>query len=272
MHQVQRLGGRRRSRRVFLASVEPMEQLCLLSDFTMLSVTQTSGTTLSFDYQVQVSNISSLEVDFYRSATPTWSAPADVKIGSANLSGNELTEGTHDDVTAVLNAPSPSGAAPLSLDPAHPYVFAVATGPDNITTDAYYQNFIVGAVSHGLELPPSLSNTPPAWEVEMAASLQADGYNKVFAFSWSRTSGLPIPGEGTKAGNRLANDIETFLEGPGNVPAGAVVDIQLIGHSRGSVVITQAMDDLQNDLGKIPQAAGGYWLLTYLDPHPGARH
>ena len=46
-----------------------------------------------------------------------------------------------------------------------------------------------------------------------------------------------------------------------------MVDIQLIGHSRGSVVITQAMQDLQNDLNNIPQAAGGYWLLTYLDPH-----
>jgi hypothetical protein len=28
------------------------------------------------------------------------------------------------------------------------------------------------------------------------------------------------------------------------------------------------MQDLQNNLQKIPQAAGGYWLLTYLDPHP----
>ena len=102
----------------------------------------------------------------------------------------------------------------------------------------------------------------------MAASLRADGYNKVFAFSWSKTSGLPIPNEGIKAGNRLAAQIEKFLETPGDIPAGAVVDIKLIGHSRGSVVITQAMQDLQDNLSTIPQAAGGYWLLTYLDPHP----
>jgi len=102
----------------------------------------------------------------------------------------------------------------------------------------------------------------------MAASLRADGFNKVFAFSWSRTSGLPIPNQGTNAGNLLAGDIEKFLEKPGDVPAGAVVDLQLIGHSRGSVVITQAMQALQDNLSSIPQAAGGYWLLTYLDPHP----
>jgi hypothetical protein len=268
MNRALHSGRRRHSRGAFVAHVETMERLCLLSDFTMLSVTQTSGTTLSFDYQVQVPNISTLEVDFYRSATPVFDAPADVEIGSRTLSGSELTEGTHDDVTAVLNAPLPSGAAPLTLDPAHPYVFAVATGPDNVTTDASYQTFIVSAVTHGLTLPPSFSNTPPAWVPAMAASLRADGYNKVFAFSWSRTSGLPIPGEGTKAGNRMAGEIEKFLEKPGDVPAGAVVDIQLIGHSRGSVVITQAMQDLEGNLSSIPQAAGGYWLLTYLDPHP----
>jgi hypothetical protein len=66
----------------------------------------------------------------------------------------------------------------------------------------------------------------------------------------------------------MAKDIEKFIQKSGDVPKGAVVDLQLIGHSRGSVVITRAMQDLQNDLSKIPQAAGGYWLLTYLDPHP----
>ena len=46
-------------------NVEPMEQICLLSDFTMLSITQTNGTTVSFDYQVQQANIASLALDFY---------------------------------------------------------------------------------------------------------------------------------------------------------------------------------------------------------------
>jgi hypothetical protein len=245
-----------------------MEQLCLLSDFTMISVTQANGRTVSFDYQVQQANISSLEVDFYRSATPAFSASADVRIGSTTLSGSELTEGTHNDVTAVLNAPLPSGAAPLSLDPAHPYVFAVAQGPDNVTTDAFYQTFIVAAVTHGLVVPPSLSNATPAWVSEMASLLQADGFNKVFAFSWTKTSSLPIANQATNAGNLMAKNIEKFIQKSGDVPSGAVVDLQLIGHSRGSVVITRAMQDLQNDLNKIPQAAGGYWLLTYLDPHP----
>ncbi len=259
-------GERRRHR--FVAMVEVMERLCLLSDVTMLSVTQISGNTLSFDYGVQVSGISSLEVDFYRSATPTFSAAADVKIGSTKLSGSELSTGTHDDVTAILSAPLPSGAAALSPDPAHPFVFAVATGPDNVTTDASYQTFILGAVTHGFTFPPTIANDPSIWVKQMAASLRADGYNKTIAFGWTSTSSLPFQGEATRAGNRLAKQIETFLEKPGDVPGGAVVDLHLIGHSRGSVVVTQAFQDLQNDLSQIPQAAGGYWLLTYLDPHP----
>jgi hypothetical protein len=160
-----------------------MEPLCLLSDFSMISVTQANGTTVSFDYQVQQANSSSLVVDFYRSATPTFSAAADVKIGSTTLSGSELTQGKHNNVTAALNVLLPSGAAPLSLDPARPYVFAVATGPDNVPTDAFYQTLIVAAVTHGLVVPPSLSNATPPWVSEMASSLQADGFNKVFAFS-----------------------------------------------------------------------------------------
>ena len=55
---------RRRLIRPFFAQVEAMEIRCLLSDFTMLAVTQTSGTTVTFDYQVQAANISSQDVDF----------------------------------------------------------------------------------------------------------------------------------------------------------------------------------------------------------------
>jgi hypothetical protein len=200
MKQLIRSGRRRHARRAFCAQVESMEQLCLLSDFTMISVTQANGTTVSFDYQVQQADISSLEVDFYRSATPTYNAASDVRVGSTTLSGSALTQGKHSNVTTALNSPLPSGAAPLSLDPAHPYVFAVATGPDDVTTDASYQTFIVAAVTHGLVVPPSLSNATPAWVSEMASSLQSDGFNKVFAFSWTRTSSLPIPNQATNAG------------------------------------------------------------------------
>ena len=45
------------------------------------------------------------------------------------------------------------------------------------------------------------------------------------------------------------------------------MDLHLIGHSRGAVVISQALGDLVGTTD--PVLAGGYKLMTVLDPHPG---
>ena len=260
-------GRRRHSLRPFLAAVESLERLYLLSDVTMLSLTETTGTTLSFDYNVQVPNLTALQVNFYRLPTSVLSGAAAVKIGSTTLSGNELTEGTHDNVTAVLNTPLASGAAPLSIDPANPYVFAVTTGPDHVSTEASFQKYTLGVVTHGLVFPPS--KTVPGWITRWPTPCEP------MATTWRSPSvGRRSPPRSLSPVRRRTPAIRwprrsrPSSKRPGIVPKGAVVDIQLIGHSRGSVVITQAAEDLQNDLPNISQAAGGYWLLTYLDPHP----
>jgi hypothetical protein len=57
--------------------------------------------------------------------------------------------------------------------------------------------------------------------------------------------------------------ISAFKLGPNDV-----VDVHFIGHSRGSVVISQALLDLQKrPLLPLPLKAG-YMIMTMLDPHP----
>lgn len=255
-------------RRRFRPDLEGLSDRCLLSAIVLSSATQTNDQTVAIDYQIASSSLSSLTVDVDRSSSAELGVGKQVAIGAVTLSGSELTPGVHDDVSLVLGDRSP-GVDALAIDPAHPYVIATATGPDGITSSASYRTITIGLVTHGFEA----SDTAPAWIYQIAASLKSLGYNDAIPYAWAKASHTLKAGEGVENGIKAADVIEKYIKGKNsngqpNVPAGAVVDLQLIGHSRGSVVITQAMKTLQKDLAEIPQAKGGFWELTYLDPHP----
>ena len=260
--------GRLVLRRGFRPDLEGLSERCLLSVVALGSATQTNFQTVSIDYQIAASNINSLTVDIDRSSAPRLGAGNQVAIGSVTLSGADVTPGVHNNVPLVLGTRSP-GVDALAIDPAHPYVIAAATGPDGITSSASYQTITIGLVTHGFDS----SDTAPAWIYQIATALTNLGYNDAIPFDWATDSHALQSGEGVQNGINAAHMIESYINGTNsqgqpNVPAGAVVDLHLIGHSRGSVVITYAMQTLQSDLAKIPQAAGGFWELTYLDPHP----
>ncbi len=134
-------------------------------------------------------------------------------------------------------------------------------------TDTGSQVVYIAAVSHGYELPPLFGGGVPAWETTMVNSLRASGNFKwVDAFDWKSWTGQP--NYATNAGLKLANDIGKAVQNKKIVPPGSVVDIVLIGHSRGAVVVNRAFQALQNHLNKIPQLMGGTWQEVLLDPHP----
>jgi hypothetical protein len=259
------LNYRRRSIKRFNPCPDSLELRSLLStsgpDIQMVSTTETNFQTITIDYDVNAT-VSSFRVAIYRSATDQLNTSADRLITGTTLTGANAALGDHTNVPITI-----SGG--LQPDPKHPFVFAVGTGPDNISTDADFQKVVIAAVSHGFE-PPQLTNTPPAWETQMAASLQNEGFNYVEAFSWGTTSWIPASGYAVSAGDRLAADLESVVQNPAIVPQGAVVDIELIGHSRGSVVVNEAFTDLQAASSTIPQLGGGYWRETLLDPHPAS--
>ncbi len=70
--------------------------------------------------------------------------------------------------------------------------------------------------------------------------------------------------EGSLLATAIVLTADTMVLGEGS--PGDVVDLDLIGHSRGAVVISQALQDL--DGTTFPALAGGFKKMTLLDPHP----
>jgi hypothetical protein len=237
-----------------------------LPDFVMRAATTHDSRSVTFTYQIQNAVLTGpLHVAFYRAADKHFDAKANIEIGDQLLTNSTvLTEGTHT-VTATL----PRG---LSIDPEHPFVFAVADPEDTNDTNntAYFRTYVIGAVTHGFELTAGL----PAWVTTMANSLKQDGYDASIAFDWWPDSTLPVPGMTVLAGAKLAATIASTVAQLTPQPApGDVIDLHLIGHSRGAVVISQAALDLQalERMGTFPQLSqlgAGYLKMTFLDPHP----
>ena len=73
----------------------------------------------------------------------------------------------------------------------------------------------------------------------------------------------------------LIGDVEQDPNIGGELGSNDVVDVQFIGHSRGSVVISQALMDLsdtnpdsQYDIADVPSwLSSSYMMMTMLDPH-----
>lgn len=252
-----------RRRRSTLPVLESLDARIVLSAITVTSLTETDFQNLSISYNVTPTDLSSVTVNLYRAATNVLNPASAESIGTATLSGSP---GAHTNVPIPVTTPLPNGALPLSPDPSHPYVFAAITGPDTETSSASFQKIVVGVVTHGYNIPGETSL--PAWVTEMATAMSSEGYQYVIPFDWVAQSELLEPNQATDAGMRVAQQIQTYLAAPGNIPAGAVVDLHFVGHSRGTVVINQAFTTLQQNLPANSPARSGYWRETLLDPHP----
>lgn len=152
-----------------------------------------------------------------------------------------------------------------------PDALAPGQEPDTINGIASFETHTLGVVVHGLELGPLLwlLNTPPAWETQMAAALQQqDGYEAVIPFNWVGLSFLPFPGVTQLAAGQLAQQVQATADGLAGQHPGDVVDVNFIGHSRGNVVVSQALQALAGTTDPVLQ--GGYLQMTMLDPHPAS--
>jgi hypothetical protein len=93
------------------------------------------------------------------------------------------------------------------------------------------------------------------------------GYSAAIPFFWP--SFQPSDSALPQAGADLETEIAAVVFG---LAAGAddVIDLHLIGHSRGAVVISKAMQDLLASAAWAPDSplSRGYVKMTLLDPHP----
>jgi hypothetical protein len=247
----------------FRLSLESLETRSLLNgatpDLQMLSATALSLSSVTVQYEVLNADLAApFPLSIYRSADQPFGPLDDLLIGQIELDAPQLTVGIH-----AVNVPL---SQPRGINPALPYILAVAD-PDNLVPEmnednniASFQIWVVGAVTHGYQIDGIF----PPWVDGMANSLLAQGYNAAIPYDWAAPSRIPQPGIATLAGLDLASNIASTVAGLGIAP-NDVVDLHLIGFSRGSVVVTTAA-------GLVPKAdpplAGGNLRLTLLDPHP----
>ena len=206
---------------------------------------------ISFTYEVNEATPGQpFDVAVYRSSTATFSLSTAIQVGqdftipavdTSSLSSFSL--GKH---TVLLNDP-----LALHPDPAHEYVFVVPDpkhlygDPASAIHEAHFRKFVLGAVVHGFQLQGGRTGLP-SWETQTATSLGQLGYDQVIPFDWTSTSNVPVPGVTQAQGLILRIEIHAaadllVLTGGSS---GDVVDLRLIGHSRGAVVVSQALLDL----------------------------
>jgi hypothetical protein len=231
-----------------------------LPDLAVTAVRLATSTIV--EYQLEVTgDPGPIHLGLFRSANPTFDA-SDVPVGSLQTvtprGGRE---------TAAFHL-----AGELALDPARPFVLVVADPDgrvqeaDEANNSASFRKYVIGAVTHGYQA----LGTMPAWVGQTAATLHTLGYDAALAFDWADWSNDPVPGRAILAGQGLAAQVRQVAQGLAPGPAD-VLDVHFIGHSRGAVVISQAVLDLQFS-GAITQLQTGYLKMTLLDPHPAHNH
>ena len=244
----------------------------------VLSATTTNSKSVTVDYQVNqpLDTSSPTQLGIYRSsndqfdaasdslvatvtlASPGGSAPAGQNVITVDQTGLAATSvGTHE-----VTIPLAQGLPPF---PEKPYVLVVANpGSPTATTQpeqtASFRVYTIGIVTHGGIQDTSWKHGPP-WELETAYLMKHEGFDSVIAYNWVNQSSTP--GAAIKQSPRLARMILTAAS---KAPAGDPVDLELIGHSEGTVVNAYALVKLESEM--TPQLASGYIDDTpILDPH-----
>jgi hypothetical protein len=264
-----------------MKTLRPRIRLCLeqledrivpspAADIQMTFATTTDSRTISVNYTITGASLAGQNVSFSIDRSAAYDSLSGAQlIGTATIPASDsadLSLGFHTGVKLSLTAPNGQPVTALTPNTALPYIVVVANS-DGST--ASFETHVLGVIAHGLEFDPTLLwlNEVPAWELQMAAALQQiDGYQAVIPFNWVRLSVLPFPFAIEMASHQLYQQVVSEANQLAAQHPGDVVDINFIGHSRGTVVISQVLQDLVGTSD--PALSGGYMQMTLLDPHP----
>jgi hypothetical protein len=269
----------RRSRQQRLKpAIEGLESRSLLTatlpDIAMVSATTSDSRSVTFDYAISGAAVDQpITFAVYRSATSQVSPGAQV-VGSVvvnppgpggptlDTSGNPATAvGEHEITVALPGELPPLPGEPYVVVSAHPAQTVAESNTANDT--ASFRTYVIGVITHGGVQPKSWKVGGPPWEHQMAMSLRAQGYDAVIPFNWVAESNHA--GAAAHQAPRLVKEI---LATASEFPAGAPVDLHLIGHSEGTVVNSMAVQLLNKTNQWTPGLKAGYLKMTMLDPHP----
>jgi hypothetical protein len=274
--------GRRRA-----PALEALEVRSLLSttspEITMISATTTDSRSVTFDYKISGTAVDApITFTIDRSATDQ-AGPGAQQLARmvVNRAGSGSAAATLDQqgnpATGVgehaLTVPVAGGLQP---EPALPYVVvtastspaagsagaASAAGAATPSDSTSFRIYTLGVITHGGVQPESWKAGGPPWEHQMVKALKADGYDAVIPFNWVAES--HHPGAAAQQAPRLARMIEQSAR---EFPAGAVVDLHLIGHSEGTVINSLVVQRLNKQDAWTPGMKAGFLEMTMLDPH-----
>ncbi|SIO22532.1 hypothetical protein SAMN05444166_3092 [Singulisphaera sp. GP187] len=242
-----------------------------------LSTLDSQGVTVEYDV-LNADHGQPFELGIYRSSDDRFDAGdqtvATLMVGGPgtpardDLGAAPLAEGHHRLTLALLGGLPPT--------PEQPYVLAVADpsralsgGAEGENTVAF-RKYTIGVLTHGGFQTMSWKDRGAPWALQMAKSLQAQGYDAVIPYNWVAES--RTPGAAAKQGPRVARLVELAAN---QAPAGEPVDVHFIGHSEGTVVNSVAIRYLEKN--EPESLARGFMKATLLDPHaannnaPGGR-
>ncbi len=248
------------------------------ADVVIDAVQTTAATNVTVTYDIYTDTLTQpFEIGIYRAnANQFGSASQAEEVASYQVTN--LAPGHYTQIVSFNQQSNQSAlAAPLVPDGSLPYVLAVAgangTLPQSVSVDNSQGHFAIYTV--GAVVPGFLSDvSTPSWLDPMAESLSSayGSHGLAFALPWNATE--TVPGQVTAAAQMLYQDIlgaASFLISANALQPNDIIDVQLIGHSRGGDVVDQAMQYLTtaSGLGQLsPQLAHGYYQMTLLDPHP----
>jgi hypothetical protein len=222
------------------------------------------GVTIHYDVTDPLGAGVPLTFSVYRSSDSQFS-PDDVAVGSGTIPGSATDDAGHPATSLgdhTLTIPLAGGLPP---NPAHPYVLVVAQpdlpGANDPGRSASFRVYTIGVLVHGGGQAASADANGPIWEQRWAKKMRAEGYDFVLPYVWAKLSWTA--GAASKQIPILAHLIDRVAE---QLPAGAVVDLQVIAHSEGTVIASRALQELK----PTPGLAKGYVDLTLLDPYPSS--
>lgn len=286
LSQCARRTSRRRGPVVDFGTTDRLEKRLVMSGLVssqvavqMLSATTVDSKSVTVDYQVNDAPDPARRISFgiYRSSDARFD-PSDTLVGTVTVASPGSASGSSA-VTLDENGRSAAAGgfhrAILPLDqglppyPEKPYVLVVAdpTLPSAMadpSQTAAFRVYTIGVVTHGGIQNTSWKNGPP-WQLQIAHVMRQQGFDSVIPYNWVRDSGTP--GTAIKQSPKLARMI---LNAASKFPSNSVVDLELIGHSEGTVVNAYALASLQGRMP--PQLQAGYVLDILLDPHAANNH
>jgi hypothetical protein len=174
----------------------------------------------------------------------------------------------------------------LVPDTNRPYVVVVGEAGGQTST-AYFRKHMLGVIVHGYtfklllefanrstatQLPVrdwlSYNDEVEDWQFNMKTALElVHCYDSgTVAFDWGYESVTDLASLLTSKGMELFERVDRRATAMEAQHDGDVVDVHFIGHSRGTVLIGQALKEWAKR--KSPALAGSYVRVTLLDPHP----